>query len=658
MNRLFTLTLFCFSALLTLANKDLERINYNWDENPTLSQVNFSDTNISVVFLKNVSSREFINEARGFFEYVLVHKKIKLLTDRGIENYNKVYLPAGEKSDILIEKARVINSKGEVINLKESDIKEGTTEGGSKFRYFAFDGVDIQSEIEYIYLYRKMPAYRGSLQNIQMEYPQENVLFEVITPAHLVFEFKSYNGLPKVSYDSTLATKNEKKRWFIELDKVERLPAQRSSAHEAHLQYVGYKLWKNLANGSSDMFSYGELSGLVYKRVYQTLSKKDDKFIKTLNKKMDLSKLSKEEVVRKIEQKLKSHLHIIEASLPDNIDLQVFWDNKIANEQIALIIFANLLKLNNIETEIILTCDRFEMKFDKEYENWAFAKSYALYFPELKKYTSLGQFTRLGLPDYSFIHNHGLFIRTVKVGDQEYGAGKIKHIPHNDYKNSGDTLRVFARLDGENFDQVSFDVYHSLTGYKASYYQPILEYIEDHEDREELQNHLLNFLDEDGEVVNLETEHFGTEHYGVNPLIAKGELKSGKFFEKARNNYVFKVGELIGPQMQMYHDSLRRIPIEDYHTRHYHREISFEVPQGYKLKNADQLALHEFYKNAKGETTMEFVSSYKMDGNKVVVTVMEYYKELEYPLDIYEDYRRVINAAADFNKLTVIFEKI
>lgn len=654
MKRILSFTLF-FLALHAIANKDLERINYTWEENPTLSTVNFSDTNISVVFLKNVSSREFINETKGFFEYVLVHKKIKVLTDRGIENYNKVYLPAGEKSDIIIEKARVINSKGEVIALKESDIKEGTTEDGSKFRYFAFDGVDINAEIEYIYLYKRMPSYRGSLQNLQMEFPQENVLFEVITPAHLEFEFKSYNGLPNVAYDTTL---KEKKRWFIELEKLDRLPQQRSSAHEAHLQYVGYKLWKNLASGSKDMFSYGELSSLVYKRVYQTLSKKDEKFLKTLNKKMDVNKLSKEEAIRRIEQKLKTHLHIVEASLPDNIALQVFWDNKIANEQVMLIFFANLLKMNNIETEIILTCDRFEMKFDKEYENWAFAKSYALYFPELKKYTSLGQFTRLGLPDYAFIHNHGLFIRTVKVGDQEYGAGKIRHIPHNDYRNSGDTLRIHANLNGENFEELTYDVYHSLTGYKASYYQPILEYVDDHEGREELQNHLLKFLDEDGEVVKLETEHFGTEFYGLEPLIAHGELKSSKFFEKARNNYVFKIGELIGPQMQMYHDSERKIPVEDFHTRHYHREISFDIPEGYSLKNSEQLAMYEVHKNEKGETIMEFKSTYKIEGNKVSVTVSEYYTELEFPLAIYDQYRRVINAAADFNKITVIFEKI
>jgi hypothetical protein len=39
-----------------------------------------------------------------------------------------------------------------------------------------------------------------------------------------------------------------------------------------------------------------------------------------------------------------------------------------------------------------------------------------------------------------------------------------------------------------------------------------------------------------------------------------------------------------------------------------------------------------------------------------VINNLEYYQCIEWPVDRYEEYRTVINAAADFNKLAIIFE--
>jgi hypothetical protein len=39
------------------------------------------------------------------------------------------------------------------------------------------------------------------------------------------------------------------------------------------------------------------------------------------------------------------------------------------------------------------------------------------------------------------------------------------------------------------------------------------------------------------------------------------------------------------------------------------------------------------------------------------VHIEEYYKEIYAPTSRYEDFRRVVNAAADFNKITLVLEK-
>ena len=58
-----------------------------------------------------------------------------------------------------------------------------------------------------------------------------------------------------------------------------------------------------------------------------------------------------------------------------------------------------------------------------------------------------------------------------------------------------------------------------------------------------------------------------------------------------------------------------------------------------------------------GRNTMEFTSSYELNGDSLKVTCHEYYDEISVPLERYEEFRTVINAAADFNKITLVFEE-
>jgi hypothetical protein len=62
------------------------------------------------------------------------------------------------------------------------------------------------------------------------------------------------------------------------------------------------------------------------------------------------------------------------------------------------------------------------------------------------------------------------------------------------------------------------------------------------------------------------------------------------------------------------------------------------------------------YKN-NDVTTMGFTSSYSQAGNIVTVTINEVYHEIKYPLSQFEDFKKVINASADFNKIVLVLEK-
>lgn len=654
-NLIFAVLLFALPGF-TQTNKELEHIKYTWESEPELTNLNVNDTNIAIYTLKNKISREFILEDDGFFEYVLVHKRIKLLSDLGIEAYNKVYLPVPEEEMILIEKGRVINSEGKVIELKKEDIKEGyNEENDSKYRYFAFDGIDKNSEVEYVYLYKKSPGHTGSLLNMQSEFPQNNVSFEVICPDFLEFAFKSYNGLKDVEADTTLVDK-EKNRYSIQMDTVAGLPDQIGSAHEAELMYLAYKLQKNLAQGKGDLYSYGEMSKYVYKKNYEVNSKADEKFYKKLRKQIDTKKKSKEEIIRTLENHIKTEVNIVDVTMPEGVDLQMLWDNKFLTEDAVVKIMVNILREFDIKTDIGLTCNRFDYKFDGDFENWAYTKGYILYFPQIDKYTSMSKYTRLTKPELAYFHNNGLFVKTVKVGEREFGVGEVRFIPHNNYEDDVDSLVIEVKPFNGDFTETNLDIRHSLSGYKASYIQPVLPDIEDEETKEEILEDLISMFDDEAETDNIQVFNSGPEYYGIKPFVLQGNLKTTTLLETARQNQIFQIGKLIGEQMEMYDDEERVLPVEEAFARKYYRELTFYVPEGYTVQNLDKLKINQSH-GEDGETIMEFQSDYEIDGNKITVKIIEYYKEIYFPLEAFEDYRRVINAAADFNKAVVIFEK-
>jgi hypothetical protein len=650
------LIIFCFTK--SYANKELERIDYDWEENPSLTDVTVKDTNISVYHLKTFSSVEFIYEDNQLVEYKLIHRKIKLLTERGINAYNKLYLPIYDENDFVMVKARVINSKGEIITLKEEDIKEGVDEDTErKYKYFAFDGVDKNAEVEYLYMYKKSPSYTGSLWNVQREEPQLDYDFEFISPWGLIFDFKSYNGLNAIEYDSSLYENKEKNRWFLSLDSIKYLPYQQSSAHEAQLQYFGYKLSANKYRGSSDLFSYGELSRLVYKVIFDGIDKQNQKFLKKQAKKMEIEKLKdEEEKIRAIENAVKSQMIISDISFASEVTIKDLWEIGLCDLSTGTKILVFFYDYFDIDVEVGLGCDRFDMKFDKDFELWSYTSEYFLYFPSIDQYTSANTYDRLNFLDSDYIFNYALFIKEVDLSGQKYGVGDCRFIPKNDYTNTGDTIIIKADIKKHGFSDMEYDVYHSVKGYKAQFYQTYYEYISDEESKTELEESLIKYIDENGVVSDLELKNFEAASYGVKPAIATATFNCDVFFEKAGESYLFKIGGLIGPQMEMYDDEERVLDVEDPYARHYYRVIEFTIPDDYEVKNLEQLNIDESV-SQEGEEVMAFRSRYEKDGNKITVYCEEFYKEFYYPVEMYEEYRHIVNMAADFNKITLVFEK-
>jgi hypothetical protein len=138
--------------------------------------------------------------------------------------------------------------------------------------------------------------------------------------------------------------------------------------------------------------------------------------------------------------------------------------------------------------------------------------------------------------------------------------------------------------------------------------------------------------------------------------VVQANVKSSELLENAGNKILLKIGEIIGPQVEMYQEKARQFPMDMSFPHSFERTIELVIPDGYRIRNPEDLNIHDEYRE-NGEITMGFVSEYKLDGNRLRVHVMEQYRRIVYPLAQYEDFKKIINASADFNKIVLVLEK-
>ena len=652
MKNIFLLLLFQYA--ISLNAQEAYYKSYSWDKNPNYKNFE-TNKNENIMSFKDKAIREFyFNDKNKLVEYYIEHRLLWLNSDSSIEDYNKVYLPYNSSSELLINRARVITKEGKVLELDNSKILTAEDEETKKtYKYFAFEGVEKGSFIEYYYVVKKYPSYKGKRVFIQSSYDKKNVEFDLYAPKNLIFEFKSYNGLTNVEQD-TLS--KEKLHWKLHLDKVDKLEKEEQSAYNASRKYLIYKLDRNTVNNTRDISSYVNVTKNIYKYLYLDLSKSETS---SINKIIKYSKLSKEKddesKIRALENYIKANYYITEINSEEYKDIKSVITNKTANEVGLIRIYIAALKSVGIKTEVVLTSDRFDIRFDDEFEADNFLNNYLLYFPSVKMFTSAKEINaRLGVPPSELTDNYGLFIKEVALGNFKSGAGKIKYIDALSAEDTVDNLIIDVSFDRDNILLNNIKIDHTFSGYYASYIQPYLSLI-NKDDLNEFYDSLVKRVSESITINDKVVTNDKPELFGVKPFNLVANTESEAFVDKVGRKYLFKLGELIGPQMEMYQDEERNLPIESDFNRSYERIINVELPKGYSVANLDDINIDNFYEK-EGKKLLEFNSYYELKENKLTVYANEYYKINRIDIENYEDYRKVINSAADFNKIILVLE--
>lgn len=625
--------------------------SYIWETTPSY-QVEESDKDM--VAIKDKIVTEFYFEDQNLTEYYLEHKILWLNSDDRIEEYNKIYLPFSNNASLKLSKARVIKKTGEVIELEESKILSAEDEEtGRKYKYFALEGIEKGSIVEYYYVVKKRPTYQGARIDIQNDYDKQIVEFDLYAPSNLLFTFKSFNLNNKVTKDETSL---EKLHWQLTVKDVVGVDKEEQSPYRAALGFVMYKLHQNTAKNII-ITSYNDVAQNLYAFYYPEYNEEETKLINKFAKNIKLDEdQDEEDKARIVDLYIKENIYFSDNDSENLKNLTNVLNSKTANETGIVKLYVALFKKFNITHEMVLTSNRTQLKFDREFEATNYLQEFLFYFPASKKYLSPSKFgTRFGFPPPFYMDNYGLFVTGYNINGKRKAFSEVKYIEGIPASSSTDEMFIEVYFTEEDFTKNTISLERKLNGYYAMNIQPFMNLIQPNRKNEVIDEAFAQNTDKNAKVLKRELINEDPSLFGVKPFVVKFNISSEYFVEKAGNKYLFKLGDIIGPQMEMYQEKKRILPLEAEFNRSYYRTIKIHIPEGYQISNLDDITIKNSYAT-KDKELFIFDSYYSLEGNILTVTADEHYRESIVAPEIFEAYRTVINSAADFNKVTLILE--
>ncbi len=647
MKKLFLL-LFSFLSLFCFAQSSYNK--FQWNEKPVLHSIDKRDQDAAAVYITDERIIEYGFEKKELYQYRTMHRIIHINNDKGIESFNKIYLPFDEGIEMLDVKARTILPGGKIIEFDKTNIKDLKDDNG-EYKIFALEGLTKGCEVEFYFTLKKYPSFFGR-EILASAIPVMKSHFELIAPDHLIFETKSFNNLP-LSKDTTY---KEKRYLLITDQNIKGAEEEKYSMYQANLKRVEYKLCYNKAKNERDrMFTWNELAKKAFD-IYSVISDKEAKKIKDLASDIDLKTSGIAEKVTSIENYLKKNF-ITREDIPDEDanDLIKVIKNKLASQKAIIKLYTSLFNVAGIDYQLVLCGDRTNYSVDRTFENWNNTRNVLIYIPATKKFLAPTEIEyRYPWIPPTWANTNGLYCISTTIGNFTTAVAEVKNIPMESYEHS--FLNMDMSLKLEKDDALFIDVKQSYGGYAAPNYRFPFVFFPAEEQNKVLKE-MIKFGTNSENILSHSFENKEIEQVDpYKPFVIKASVKSTNMVERAGEKIILKIGEVIGQQAEMYDAKPRTTNIDLAFPHALIRTIQITIPKGYKVKNLADLNFNEVFKE-KDVTTIGFVCTYEQKENILTLTVKEEYRKAFYPVQQYEAFKKVINAAADFNKVVLILDK-
>ena len=651
--KVFLLFIVILSSEIVISQDVLPIIREQWEGSPVIHAISTEYAKEPAVIISDKRRIEYIDVNDDQVQYRTLHKIIHLNDDRGIEAFNKIYLPVVENKSIVDIKARTILPGGKVIELDKNDIKE-IKEEDNVYKIFAMEGLSKGCEIEFLYTYNSNLSFFGRevVQGSTLVMKSE---VEIVSPARLMFEIRTFNGESVAKSDSL----NGKNIVNVLMNDMEASDDEKYSMYTANLKRIEYKLSYNRAKKQNErLFTWNDLA----KRVYSLNAEFSEKELKKMNNIVENNgwkKISgdKERIVA-IENYFKNNIAVREDVISEEAsNIEWILKNKICSQRGMTRLFSSAFTITGISHEHVLCGSRESFTVDKSFENWLNCDNEMIYIPSLQKYLVPSNASmRFPWINPTWAGTDGIFCKPTTIGNFTTAIAYTKQIKLESTESSQSNIEAYIHLNS-SLDTLLIDAKTISTGYLSAPYRRIFNYNSEEDQKEIIKSMVKHNLGTE-KILSSKIENKEFENYNENkPFIIQTNVQAPGMIENAGNRILVKVGEIIGPQIEMYQEKKRMFPIEIEFPHILARRITMEIPAGYRIKNIGDLKMDKVFKED-NVVTMGFESSAEMNGNLVTINIIEQYRKVRYPMDQYIPFKDIINAAADFNKLVLVLEKI
>lgn len=614
--------------------------SYDWNTDPKASVLNENEVNESSVGIIEKKIIEYIPFGTNGKQFETTHTLVKVNDEKGIQTHNKVYIPMYGVKEIKSIKARTISPDGKVKLLDEKNIKEvQNVEEYGDFKIFAIEGVEKGSDIEMLYTIQK-EAYPFGMETLQKDYPVRHAEF-VFIYGELSGSARAY-GTDEKFTKLTINERSAEKLVIKDLSAMVEEEYATPSANKVHVAFQCFgkgieitqdKLWANVISNFSN--------GLFPEQVNEQAVKEANENI------LKNSELSDYKKAALLEEYIKTNFTIVKNNNSLLTDVDYILKNRSASDFGILKVYTHFLTAINLDYEIVMSANRFQQKFDPDFFNPQILKEFLIYLPGIQKFIAPDRIDyRIGEAPFYILGNQAVFINE----NLEFYFTEVTQV---DPDFSRIVRNITIRFE-KGMEAVAIDQHQEYYGHWATSNRAIVTF-SPLENRKQFDDYITASGIENKTVESYEllNDKLYQEEYNV-PFAVNSKIKTGALLEEAGDSYIFEVGKVIGIQSELYQEKERVNPIEMQYPNRYNYSIKVVIPEGFIPEGLESLVISEelVYNN---KALCSFNSSYKIEGDTIVISIEEIYSVSKYPKENYNEFRKVINAASDFNKATILF---
>ena len=592
-------------------------LNIDWDSDKTILFP--SDNDLYGIFNNHYVEYFKSKFTEEVYVYETRHTKTKI---NRINNPldNEIIISKINVSEIVDVRAKIIN-QDTIISYGFDEMKKmiNSDDSDENYNNYKLPNLDEGDIVEIMYTVKKDFNFNGN-KIIEESYPILLSKF-ILIENNFKSNIKIYNSNNSFVSDIIFDGKKSKQIIFNNLNATANEQYSTPIANKIKISYQCYEnrddvsqieYWGNLVQNVSELF-----------------------FPKTVNEKA-------EEILREIKN---GYVKIPwnELKIANAIDEYIKNNFVISDEDDP--------KLNDIEYEVAISCNRYFLKFDPELFDPNQLREFLIFLPNQEKYISPNRVEyRVSEAPEDLLGNYGIFIdkdldyyfSEITLFDQDFSQIK-KNIEVNISRNLNKTKINESRL---------FSGYWAITNRNYIYLS-----------ENEKTDFLVDFFTVNGldnkKVSNYNIKNFDISHNTYNtPLEITSTISTSDLIEEKEGLTYLKIGKVIGLQSNLFDEKERINPIEINFPNSYDYNIKVNIPRGYKIVDFSELNKSKEYISVDGNSTAKFLSKATVNGNVLNINIKEYYKELRYSKKRYQEFREVINAAAKFYESSVRIEKI